>query len=149
MHDAVRQIHDAVLQRGFSRDWSLAERLVYSGSLDRTSLNIPVDIEIDDLDFVGPPEIRISAAYELPDRKMPHVLGPRRSLCYYAKGAVVLDRYNPGGTILQCLDQAEKVVRDAVRGRSDADFADEFQVYWSTKYTLVDLPKGYFKSTSS
>lgn len=79
----------------------------------------------------------------MPERAVPHLLGHDRSICYYGKGSVVLDRYDPGGTILQCLEQAEKVLRNAIRGRSDADFADEFQVYWGSTFVYVDLPVGY------
>ncbi|MGL4528001.1 MAG: ThiF family adenylyltransferase, partial [Aestuariivirga sp.] len=55
----------------------------------------------------------------------------------------VLDRYDPGGAVLLCLEQAEKVIRDAIRGRSDAAFADEFWAYWLATPMLLDLPEDY------
>jgi molybdopterin/thiamine biosynthesis adenylyltransferase len=111
--------------------------------LDPTGLRIPGIVEIDDFDFVEYPRIRIVRDYPISDRRIPHLIGPEREICYYAKGSVILDRYNPGGTIVQCLEQAERVVRDAIRGRSDNDIAGEFHAYWSTSSTLVDLPEGY------
>jgi molybdopterin/thiamine biosynthesis adenylyltransferase len=136
-------VHDSLLQRGFSRDWSREGKLAYDGLLDPSCLKIPVSIEVADLDFLRPPPIFIKPEYTIEGRSLPHVLGPDRAVCYYANGVVVLDRYRPGATVLQCLDQAERVVRDGVRGRSNADFADEFQAYWATSFTLVDLPEGY------
>jgi molybdopterin/thiamine biosynthesis adenylyltransferase len=136
-------VHDALTQRGFNRDWQLPERFVFSGVLGTGALDIPVDIEVTDLDFVTYPPIRLHASWKAPARKLPHIIGPNYLVCYYACGAVVLDRYNPGGTVLQCLDQAEGVLRDAIRGRSDGDFADEFQAYWGTVTAYIDLPDGY------
>lgn len=141
--DARRKVHDALVQRGFARSWVSSERFVYSGKLDDGGLHIPVEFEITDFDFVHYPEIRLDPAWPSPARKVPHVLGRNYAVCYFAKGAVILDRYNPGGTVLLCLTQAEKVLRDAIRGRSDADFADEFQSYWSTQFAYVDLPGEY------
>jgi molybdopterin/thiamine biosynthesis adenylyltransferase len=137
------RVHDALTQRGFKRNWQLAERSVFSGVLDAGGLDIPVDIEVTDLDFVTYPSIRLHASWQAPARKLPHIIGPNYGVCYYARGAVILDRYNPGGTVLQCLDQAERVLRDAIRGRSDGDFADEFQAYWGTVSAYIDLPDGY------
>lgn len=79
----------------------------------------------------------------MPDRTLPHLLGVDRSVCYYSKGSVILDRYNPGGTMLQCLEQAEIVLRNAIRGRSDRDFVDEFQAYWSNVFIYVDVAESY------
>lgn len=137
------QIHDALRQRGFERAFDADGGPGYAGLLDPTDLKIPISIWIDDIDFVEYPLIRVDRDFFDRDRVVPHLLGPNRSLCYYGKGSVVLDRYNPGGTVLQCLDQAEKVLRDAVRGRSEADFIDEFQAYWGNTFVYIDLPDGY------
>lgn len=140
-HDraALQRAHDALVQRGFARVWT-SERPVYSGHLDPTGVNVPVRIDLGSLDFIKPPPIYIEESYRITGRRLPHLLGEARSFCYYASGAVVLDRYNPGGTVLQCLEQADNVMRMAVRGLSDADFADEFHSYWSPTFMLIDLP---------
>ncbi|GAA0240044.1 hypothetical protein LNAOJCKE_3177 [Methylorubrum aminovorans] len=136
-------IHDALKQRGFERAFDAEGGPAYVGLLDPSVLKIPISMRVDDIDFVEYPQIRIDPDYPMPARAVPHLLGLDRSICYYGKGSVVLDRYDPGGTVLQCLDQAERVLRDAIRGRSDADFAEEFQVYWSNTFVYVDLPDGY------
>lgn len=140
---ALLKAHDALGQRGFRRDSGARGRAFYRGELDPTSLRVPVTLELADLDFIDPPPIWIDPSYEIADRKLPHLLGAQRSLCYLARGSVILDRYNPGGTVLQCLNQAETVVRDAIRGRLDADFADEFHAYWTQAFCLVDLPQDH------
>ena len=136
-------VHDALGQRGFSRVAPVSSTPFYAGMLECRADAIPVAIEVTDFDFVRYPRIRIDANYPMPDRMLPHLQGVDRSICYYAKGSVVLDRYNPGGTVLQCLDQAETVLRDAVEGRSDDDFADEFNAYWGSTFVYVDLPVDY------
>jgi molybdopterin/thiamine biosynthesis adenylyltransferase len=140
---ALLLIHDALVQRGFRRHSQLWGSPVYRGRLDPTSLNVPISISITDLDFINPPLISIGEEYPIGGRTLPHILGIGRAVCYYAKGSVVLDRYNPAGTVVQCLERAERVIRDAIRGRSDNDFAAEFQSYWSSSFTLVDVPEGY------
>ncbi|MDW5317463.1 ThiF family adenylyltransferase [Rhizobium sp. PL01] len=139
---ASQRVHDALTQRGFERDWC-SERVIYFGVLDPYALKVPVSIDVTDLDFVRPPPIRVKEGYDTAGRRLPHLLDESRSFCYYAAGTVVLDRYNPGGTVLQCLQQADDVMRQAVGGKSDADFANEMQAYWSSSFVIVDLPVGF------
>jgi hypothetical protein len=44
--------------------------------------------------------------------------------------------------MLTCVATAERVLRDAVKGRSDADFVEEFAAYWGGDYVYVDLDDG-------
>ncbi len=136
-------IHDALRRRGFERDFDADGGPVYSGRLDRTNLNLPVTIEVRDLDFVTYPVVRLLPGGLPASRQLPHVLGPGRSLCYYETGSVILDRYDPAGSVVQCLERAERVLREAVRGRLDVDFADEFGAYWGRRFVYVDLPAGF------
>ncbi len=138
---AQARIHDALTHRGFVADFSVPGRNRYVGVIDRGSLDVPVWVDVTDLDFVDLPVIGVDQTFRLP-RSLPH-LGPNREICYFAKGTVVPDRYDPGGAMLMCLDRAEKVLRDAIRGRSNADFADEFGAYWHATPMLLDLPEGY------
>jgi molybdopterin/thiamine biosynthesis adenylyltransferase len=141
--DALLGIHDALRQRGFVRQFETRMSHLYKGPLDPNGFNLPGWIEFRDVDFVDLPLIGIDPAYPDLDRKLPHVLGLRRAICYYARGSVVLDRYNPAGTVIQCLERAERVMADAMSGRSDGDFAAEFGAYWRDFWMMVDLPDGY------
>lgn len=134
-------MHDALLERGFRRVPSGSVD-IYEGRLLITSGEVPVTVLVPDLDFVTMPLVHISESWQGPDRRLPH-LGPSRLICYYALGSVVLDRYDPGGTIVRCIEQATRVLEDAVEGRSDADFGAEFDAHWSARWMLCDLPAGY------
>jgi len=138
--EALQAIGTALGQQGFKRDWSLAANPCYTGQLECDGLQVTVSIEILDLDFVTQPVIRLVARGSASGRRMPHIAGPAGELCYFARGSTVLDRYDPGGTVLRCLAQAEKVIGQGLRGRSDADYAAEFASYWGGSSVLVDLP---------
>ena len=116
---------------------------MYLGEMRQGTPAIPILLVVEDLDFVELPLIAIKPGWTNASRLLPHILGPGRAICYYAKGSVILDRYNPAGTVVQCLERAEKVVRDALRGQLDDDFATEFRSYWLGTWMLVDLPKDF------
>ncbi len=137
---ARQAIDSALKQRGFKRDWTKAAHLRYRGRLDPTGLNIPVSIEIPDLDFVNIPIIRVDAGGISTKNPVPHLAGPDGEFCYLEPRSTVLDKYNPGGTVLRCLVRAEQVLGDAVRGKLNADFAAEYVNYWSSSPLLIDLP---------
>lgn len=115
-------------------------RGVYKGLLDETGLKVPVVVSVEDVDFVKPPVIKLLDPEAGSNGQIPHVLRSDGTFCYLDAKSVVLDRYKPGETIIQCLEQADKVLRDAVRGRLVGDLADEFGDYWSDGKVLVDLP---------
>jgi molybdopterin/thiamine biosynthesis adenylyltransferase len=142
---ARQRVHAALLARAFERDASagVQGRWLYRGTLDPSDLNVPIRICIDDWDFVNPPLIWIDPDYPIAGRLLPHFLGQNRILCYVAQGSIVLDRYDPAGVVLLCLKKAEDLIRNAMRGRLNADFAGEFEVYWRGTWLLVDLPDGF------
>ena len=138
--DARQAVADALRQRGFDQDFSHPAHPTFRGRLDPTGLNIPVSIEVPDFDFVTAPVVRIEPGGISASTVIPHVSGGDDQLCYLDVGSTVLDRYDPGGTVLRCLLRAEQVLGDAVRGKLNDDFADEYANYWSAKTLLVDLP---------
>lgn len=140
--DARQHIAAALKQRGFRRDWTHPAHLRFRGNLEPSGLEIPVSIEIPDLDFVTIPVVRIAPGGIKSKRKVPHLSGGDDQLCYLEQHSSVLDRYDPGGTVLWCMDRAEKVLGDAVRGKLNDDFAEEYVNYWSSSTLLVDLPAG-------
>ncbi|MDB6147561.1 MAG: dinucleotide-utilizing enzyme, partial [Spartobacteria bacterium] len=138
--NARQQITEALKQRGFKRDWTHSAHLRFRGCFDTSGLNIPVSIEIPDFDFVNIPVVRIDPGGIKTSNQVPHLSGAEDQLCYLEPRSSVLDRYDPGGTVLRCIARAEKVLVDAVRGKLNEDFADEYANYWSTTTLLVDLP---------
>jgi len=108
--------------------------------LDETGLKVPVLVSLDDIDFVRPPVIKLLDPQTGLNGQLPHVLRADGTFCYLDGTSIVLDRYKPGQTIIQCLEQADKVLRDALRGRLVDDLANEFGAYWANGKVLVDLP---------
>jgi molybdopterin/thiamine biosynthesis adenylyltransferase len=99
-----------------------------------------VILEVVDFDFTRFPEISLDEPNAGPI--IPHVRNDDGSICYLDRNAIVLDRYNPGGTVLQCLEAAERVLDKGRRGKLRADFEREFNAYLGGKYGYVDLPDG-------
>jgi molybdopterin/thiamine biosynthesis adenylyltransferase len=139
---SLRAIDAALKQQAFVRDWQHPCPL-YVGELDKSGLRIPVSIEIADTEFVHAPVVRLRRTEETRHKPIAHIAGPDGVLCYLDTRATVLDRYDPAGTVLRCLVEAERVLGDALRGRSNQDFAAEFLSYWAESAALVDLPVGF------
>lgn len=135
---AWAEIERALAQAGFQRDWSETVRPTFVGRLDPSNLAAPAKIEIEDLDFVDPPVVRLRDPSAFA-RVIAHVLGPGGQLCYLDGRARVLDRYDPAGTILSCVETAETVLKDAVSGRSDDYLLEDFAAYWNGNFIYVDL----------
>ena len=139
---SLREIDGALKQKGFARDWQHPLPL-YLGELNNSGLRIPVSIEVPDTDFIRAPVVRLRRTDVSRHKPIAHIAGPDGLLCYLNTNATVLDRYDPGGTVLRCLLEAERVLGDALRGRSNQDFAAEFLGYWAAQFALVDLPTGF------
>lgn len=138
----LQEIDQALKQRGFRRDWQRPFPC-YVGELDQADLRIPVSIEIRDLEFVDAPIVRFMRTGDARLKPLAHVAGPEGTLCYLDTRATVLDRYRPGETVVRCLVEAERVLKDSLRGRSDQDFAGEFLSYWADQQAFLDLPEGF------
>lgn len=143
---ALRDIDEALLQRGFKRDWTKSQGHVWRGRVTTANLEVPVSITIRDLNFVDLPEIAVSDRNLLPKRPIPH-LYTDNGICYLNRAMIVLDRYKPAGTVLACLERAQEVLQEALLGHTDEDFAEEFPAYWKgTVY--VDLPDDFNQPTA-
>ncbi|MDF1600925.1 E2/UBC family protein [Mesorhizobium sp. YIM 152430] len=138
----IAALHDGLNQHGFERISSRVGHL-YRGLLKNNGPGIPVEISLVDLDFVQLPVIRLTDRDAVPERALPHIFGPTGVVCYYQRGSIVLDRYDPTGTALQCLYKAEKVIRQAIAGKLDDDFVAEFEGYWTETFMLSDVPPSF------
>jgi molybdopterin/thiamine biosynthesis adenylyltransferase len=139
---SLQEIDQALKLRGFRRDWQRPFPC-YIGELDRTDLRIPVSVDIEDIEFIRAPVVRLLRTGDARIVPLAHVAGPEGTLCYLDTRATVLDRYRPGETVVRCLVEAERVLRDALHGRSAQDFAGEFPSYWADQLALVDLPNRF------
>ena len=141
------EIERAFRHVGFQRDWSATPTLRYRGSLKCHNTVVELVVDVPDLDFVRPPDIRVNDLSSLPSKVLPHIFGGDGGLCYMQRNVTTLDRYDPCGTILFCLEQAKRTLEDAISGRSERDIAAEFFAYWGN-FGYVDLPKSFTGSSA-
>lgn len=104
-------------------------------------------LAIDDWNFLTYPKISIATKPPFLPLLMPHV-SSSGTLCYFAPGSIVLDRYDPAASIAQCLKQATGLLdRIAVDPTyRDTDIQDEFLAHWGSgaeeiKTTLIGTVK--------
>lgn len=97
----------------------------------------PCEVQLDPT-FVELPRIRLlKIPSDLP-AVVPH-LGANGELCYLAKGAVVLDIYDPVGQSLACLQRASIVFEQIANGEMIEDLVEEFFAYWDGWLCFVDM----------
>jgi molybdopterin/thiamine biosynthesis adenylyltransferase len=113
------------------------EVLKLSGSLKCAFGLVPIDLRIRDWEFVDYPVIRILERPKQLDGVQPHVFSGG-GLCYFNPGSVVLDRFDPVGAVLNCLEQATLVLN---RLTLDTDYRrEEFTLEYLTQWNVGQDP---------
>lgn len=136
---ALHNMDDALIKAGFERDLTRSDKFIYTGFLNCDGQKAPVSIEIPDLDFVHFPVIRFIDVEGIRKNKvLAHIVGPTGEMCYLDKNFALLDLYKRGPYIKGCLNQAAKVLADALGGRLEQEVRAEFFAYWG-----IDLPVVY------
>jgi hypothetical protein len=104
---------------------------VFDGTLKLTVGSVVVRLEVEDWDFLKYPVIRLLERPAFLPELTPHV-GPQGDLCYFQQDTVVLDRFNPAGSILSCIRQAQHVLERMATSpvQRAQDLQDEFLAYW-------------------
>jgi molybdopterin/thiamine biosynthesis adenylyltransferase len=105
----------------------------FHGALDCRSEAVRIELAFSNLEFLTYPSIKVLSGI---DKTLltPHLFASG-GLCYFQEGSVVLDRYDPAGSVAQCLEQAQKILE---RIKFDPDYRrqdiqDEFMVHWSER----------------
>jgi hypothetical protein len=126
------EVSQELLRHGFRPLTFRRNTLRMRGVLRCAFGELPVDLTIDDWDFIQYPYIRLRERPARLKGVQPHIFA-RGGLCYYAPGVVVLDRHDPVGAVLQCLAQAEAVVNDLALdpGYRREEFTREFLAEWT------------------
>ena len=125
--------------RGFQPVAARAPCRAFVGSLPCAKGPVPVKLTIEDWNFLEYPRISLTERPAFLPALIPHVdvLG---NLCYFAPGAVTLDRYDPATALTQCLDQATAML-DRITADPDYrldDIQSEFPAHW--EYGQLSLP---------
>lgn len=91
-----------------------------------------------DPNFSELPRIRLlEVPPELP-AVVPH-LGGDGGLCYIDSRTVVLDIFDPVGQSLACLERAESVLGQIMKGEMVEDLTEEFFAYWGGPFCMLDM----------
>ena len=103
----------------------------FRGELTCRGQAVQVRVEISDWDFVFNPRIFLESVPDTLKGFRPHVLSGG-DLCYYTKGAIVLDRFKPAEAVARCLTRAQETLEEmAGGGEFRFGAGDEFGLYWS------------------
>ena len=70
--------------------------------------------------------------YDLPFKYIPHV-EENNSMCLFEDN-VIYSTDNPFGIIQECLERANKAIKDGYENANKSHFAEEIKAYWSNKY---------------
>jgi len=97
----------------------------------------PCEVQIDPT-FIELPRIRLLEIPSALPIAVPH-LGADGEICYLARGAVVLDIYDPVGQSITCLEHAAKIFGRILNGEMIEDLTEEFFAYWRGWFCFVDM----------
>jgi hypothetical protein len=91
-----------------------------------------VRLEIGEWEFVAYPRLTMLTRPAFLPRRMSNI-DSTGGLCYLASGSVVLDRFDPAGSIALCLQAAEELLNSFTEdpARKKRAVQDEFLAYWS------------------
>jgi molybdopterin/thiamine biosynthesis adenylyltransferase len=115
----------------------------FEGSLPCAKGAVPVRLSIRDWDFLEYPSFTVLERPAFLPELTPH-LNVFGYLCYFGKGAVTLDRYDPATALAQCIDQATAVLDKLALDPNYRvnDILDEFLIHWD--YGQLPLPWSVF-----
>lgn len=142
-----KQAHWTLKKRGFNHDPSESRYDLYRGTLNIHGKLMPIMIEIRDWYFAIPPIIRLDEDLAEKHGALPHIMG-YGGVCYVGGAkAPVLNFYDPGSTILLCLNTAQKTLEDIFGNRDPDALAEEFFAYWESASGLTsvyyDIQQGF------
>ncbi len=136
----ISDLIDAFILKGFQYEgksddgWHrLNGCLCPPSDTDTYSCNIEIDPN-----FIDLPRIQLTTIPQQLPQINPHI-GDDGNLCYLAKGAVVLDIFDPIGQALACLARAENVLGQILNQEVVDDLIEEFNAYWSGTFCFLDL----------
>jgi molybdopterin/thiamine biosynthesis adenylyltransferase len=111
----------------------------YRGPIFPHGNKATVEIKIVDPMFATLPEIRLIDGTQLPVTALAH-LNVDDTICYVGQGGLPLDLYNPGGSVLRALLEAQSTLERSFGGGATAEYETELASYWQGQIVYVALP---------
>ncbi|RQU37849.1 hypothetical protein DF150_05505 [Burkholderia cenocepacia] len=133
------RISRALAQLGFIYKGRTADKwYLFEGPLRVDDVAYPVTMSVDPL-CQQLPQIYLTPVPERLKPVSPHVIGGG-FLCYAAAGSITLDVFDPDGQVLACIERAEHILGQILRGEATVDLNEEFFAYWPVAgYCLLDF----------
>lgn len=129
MGEISRHIHLAMVSHGFNRDRSHTAGLRFTGSIVAAERKISVAIIFQGESLTTLPRLSLTAREgELPDA-IAHIEAEDR-VCYARETDLLLDPFDPGGSVSQCLGAMRKALDRIVRLDLTDEIAEEFPQHW-------------------
>lgn len=136
---SLTSVHKALLEKCFTLSRSFPD-IQYRGTISFKGKPLPIKLVISDRNLIRLPSIQL---LEIPS-EIPKVcahINAHGYLCYLRNDQVHLRRDNLGGSILGCLEVAERLLERLANGDALTDFQDEFSIYWGGAPLLIDIPE--------
>lgn len=138
MGDSLWSIDATLTARGFELVRPIA---VYRGPIFVHGNKATVEIDVSDHTFANMPTVKLVDHSKLPVRDLAHLIGDSL-ICYVGEGGLPLDLYDPGGSVLRVLLEAEAALERSFGGRAKAEFEMELASYWQGRSVYFALPGG-------
>jgi molybdopterin/thiamine biosynthesis adenylyltransferase len=111
----------------------------YKGPISLHGNKAEVEIKIPDVTFVDMPELRLVDSSRVPVKNLAH-LNRDGTICYVGEGGLPLDLYDPGGSILRILREAEITLERSFGGAATTEYEAELEAYWQGDFIHFAFP---------
>jgi molybdopterin/thiamine biosynthesis adenylyltransferase len=136
--DPIWTVSTTLKEKGFSLSYPPS---TYRGSIHAHGNSAAIEIEIPDLTFVEMPKVRLLSREGLPSKPLAHI-NSDDTICYVGEGGLPLDLYDPGGSVLRVLREAEIALERSFGGGAGNEFEGELASYWQGRFNVyVTLPR--------
>ncbi|TAL86968.1 MAG: hypothetical protein EPN74_03130 [Rhodanobacter sp.] len=141
MTPAQIEVSQYLVGRGFAYINRRKDTLRFRGHLKCLFGDVPVEVTINDWDFIRYPHIRVIERPVCFDGVQAH-LSALNGLCYFTHGSVLLNRHDPVEAVGQCLAQATLVLDQLARNPTyrQAEFVREYLANWVAGQNPPPLP---------
>jgi molybdopterin/thiamine biosynthesis adenylyltransferase len=131
--DISSSVVEAFKERGFSYIHRSATGFyALSGPL-RTTEGVHQCVILLPPNFDTPPHISLTPVPDALKPIAPHI-GTSGGICYLSRASIALNIFDPVGQMLRCLERAEEVLGQILRGELVQDLAEEFYAYWGDDF---------------
>lgn len=135
--EAVSIVTRALRARGFAYEDRAGSWIAFSGTLHADNDDHAVRVLVDSSGR-RPPIVRLTPVPKQLTPVAPHVAADG-TLCYLAPGSVVLDVFDLPGQALACVERAESVLTQILRGELVANLQEEFFAFWQGAPCVLDV----------